>query len=65
MNARHVVDSSPLVVSTRLAEPSSGDMVGRQLHTEDLVGFTETEGKLILVHELAVLLRTFGPHFGG
>lgn len=31
-------------------------------HTEDLIGFAKAESQLILVHQLAVLLGTFGPH---
>lgn len=33
--------------------------------TEHLVRLTEPKGHLILVHELAILLGTFGPHFDG
>lgn len=31
-------------------------------HTEDLIGFAKAESQIILVHQLAVLLGTFGPH---
>lgn len=47
-----------------LASYHYGDTAGQAAHTEDLVGFTKSESKLILVHELTVLLGTFGPHCG-
>lgn len=31
-------------------------------HTEHLVRLAETKSHLILVHKLAILLGTFGPH---
>lgn len=34
------------------------------MHTEHLIRLTETESQLILMHELAVLLGSLGPHFG-
>lgn len=45
------------LVSSYSAHSSEGN------HTEHLVGLTEAESHLILVHELAILLGTFGPHF--
>ena len=33
-------------------------------HTEHLIWFAESKCQLILVHELAVLFGSFGPHVG-
>lgn len=38
------------------------DWLNGCLHTQNLIRLTEPKRKLILVHELAVLLGSLGPH---
>lgn len=42
-----------------------GRASGRLLHTQNLISFTEPKRHAILVHELAILFRTFSSHLGG
>ena len=39
-------------------------MWGAGVPTKDLVGFTETEGEIVLLHQLAVLFGAFATHPG-
>lgn len=56
------VDYSALVSTCfAFADSATQRSFGRN-HTEHLVRLAETKSHLILVHKLAVLLGTFGPH---